>query len=284
MSALTGVHLDGFMQADSALEGDEILEAVTYATNQHLSYQFVPNQFGLYAVNSSVTALAGVPMVEIRLTPLDGWGRIVKRAFDFLAALAGLIVLSPVFLIITAIMLATDPGPVFYRHTRLARSGKNVRVLKFRSMQWKYCTGPKRPFKTAEEVFAAMGRQDLIEQFQRDMKVEDDPRVTRLGKFLRKTSLDELPQLLNVLHGDMSLVGPRPILAAELERYGTGAPTFLALKPGITGLWQISGRNDISYEERVKLDIFYVENWSIWMDIKIILKTAWSVMASRGAY
>lgn len=284
MSALTGVHLDGFMQADSALEGEEILEAVAYATNHHLSYQFVPNQFGLYAVNSTVTAFAGVPMVEIRLTPLEGWGRIVKRSFDVLGALLGLIILSPVFLLIFLIMLVTDPGPIFYRHARLARSGQTVGVLKFRSMQWKYCTGPKRPFKTAEEAFKAMGRPDLAEEFQRDMKVEDDPRVTPLGRFLRKTSLDELPQLVNVLAGNMSLVGPRPILLAELERYGTGAPTFLALKPGITGLWQISGRSDISYDERVKLDIYYVENWSLWLDIKIVLKTAWSVLASRGAY
>lgn len=284
MSALTGVHLDGFMQADSALEGEEILSAVAYATNHHLSYQFVPNQFGLYAVNSTITALAGIPVVEIRLTPLEGWGRIVKRSFDVLGALFGLIVLSPVFLMIAFIMSLTDPGPVFYRHTRLARSGQNVRVLKFRSMQWKYCTGPKRLYKTAEEAFAAMGRPDLAEEFRRDMKVADDPRVTRLGRFLRRTSLDELPQLINVLSGQMSLVGPRPILARELERYGSGAPTFLALKPGITGLWQISGRSDISYEERVKLDIYYVENWSLLMDIKIVLKTAWSVLASRGAY
>jgi lipopolysaccharide/colanic/teichoic acid biosynthesis glycosyltransferase len=123
-----------------------------------------------------------------------------------------------------------------------------------------------------------------VEEFKKVQKVENDPRVGRFGSFLRKTSLDELPQFFNVLRGDMSLVGPRPIIPAELEHYGNRSASFLALKPGITGLWQISGRNDISYEDRVKLDIYYVENWNLILDVKILVKTAWVVLFGKGAY
>jgi lipopolysaccharide/colanic/teichoic acid biosynthesis glycosyltransferase len=178
-----------------------------------------------------------------------------------------------------------DPaGPILYRHHRLSRNGVSVPVLKFRTMLWKYCDGPGRPYHSAEETLTAMGREDLIEEFHRMQKIENDPRVSRLGKFLRRTSLDELPQLFNVLQGNMSLVGPRPIIQAELEHYGDRGAVFLALKPGITGLWQISGRSDISYEDRVKLDIYYVEHWTLFLDIRILLKTLRTMLNGKGAY
>jgi exopolysaccharide biosynthesis polyprenyl glycosylphosphotransferase len=276
--------IDEIIQADSALDQDEVLGLVNYATNHHMSYRFIPNQFGVYATNSQMANLAGIPMIEIRLTPLDGWGRIVKRAFDLVGSLCGLLLLSPVFVAVIITTMVRDPGPVFYRHRRLSRAGGDVHVMKFRSMLWQYCTGPERPYKTAEEAFTAMGRPELIAEFKRDQKVADDPRVSRFGRFLRKSSIDELPQLLNVLRGDMSLVGPRPIMPVELARYGDQGASFLALKPGITGLWQISGRNDISYDDRVKLDIYYVENWSLWLDIKILLKTVVAIVLRKGAY
>jgi exopolysaccharide biosynthesis polyprenyl glycosylphosphotransferase len=282
---LSNVTLDEIIQADSALGQDEVLELVNYATNHYISYRFVPNQFGLYATNSSLTSLAGIPMIEIRLTPLEGWGRIAKRAFDWLGSLAALILLSPVFLILAILIKLREPdAPVIYRHRRLSRNGLDVYVLKFRTMSWRYSQGPGRPYKTAEDAFRAMGREDLIAEFRRVQKVENDPRVGKFGLFLRKTSLDELPQFFNVLHGEMSLVGPRPIIPSELEHYGDRSASFLALKPGITGLWQISGRNDISYEDRVKLDIYYVENWSLGLDMKILLKTAVTILFGKGAY
>jgi lipopolysaccharide/colanic/teichoic acid biosynthesis glycosyltransferase len=151
-------------------------------------------------------------------------------------------------------------------------------------MMWKYSDGPDRPYKNALETFKAMGREDLIPEFNKVQKVEDDPRVSRFGRFLRKTSLDELPQLFNVLLGDMSMVGPRPIIPMELEHYGDRSASFLALKPGCTGLWVISGRSDVSYEDRVKLDIYYVENWSLMLDLKILVKTVLTVINGRGAY
>jgi len=196
-----------------------------------------------------------------------------------------LIVLSPVLAAVALMLKLRDPsGPVLYRHHRLSRNGMPVSVFKFRTMLWRYCDGPGRPFKSAEETFKAMGRADLIEEFHRMQKVENDPRVSRFGRFLRKTSLDELPQLINVLRGDMSLVGPRPIIKAELGHYGDQGATFLALKPGMTGLWQISGRNDISYDDRVKLDIYYVEHWSLLLDTKILMKTAVTFLGGNGAY
>ena len=276
--------IDEIMQADSALDQDQVLELVNYATNNYISYRFVPNQFGLYATNSTLSSMAGIPMIEIRLTPLDGWGRIMKRAFDVVGAALGLIILSPVFAVIALLIKLRDPGPVFYRHRRLSRAGEDVFVYKFRSMKQKYTEDPQYAGKTPEQIFRQLGRPELVAEFRKAQKVQDDPRVSGIGRFLRRTSLDELPQLINAFRGDMSLVGPRPITPAELERYGDQGASFLALKPGITGLWQISGRNDISYDERVKLDIYYVENWSLHLDIKILLKTVLAILKRKGAY
>jgi exopolysaccharide biosynthesis polyprenyl glycosylphosphotransferase len=279
------IPLDQIIQADSALDQDQVLHMVTYAANKHISYRFIPNQFGLYASNSAVGTLAGVTMVELRLTPLDGWGRVAKRIFDLIGATVALVMFSPLLLLVALLVKVKDPsGPLIFKHRRLSRNGNEVFIYKFRTMIWKYCDGPDRPFKSAEETFRAMGRQDLIKEFQKNQKVENDPRVSRFGRILRKTSLDELPQLFNVLKGDLSMVGPRPIIPLELAHYGEHRASFLALKPGLTGLWQISGRSDISYEERVKLDIYYVEHWSLMLDIRILLKTVLAVFKTRGAY
>jgi undecaprenyl-phosphate galactose phosphotransferase len=151
-------------------------------------------------------------------------------------------------------------------------------------MKQYYSVDPQFKGKTPPEIFRQLGRPELAEEFERDQKVQRDPRVSKIGGFLRRTSLDELPQLINAWVGDLSLVGPRPIVPKELERYGEQGASFLALKPGITGLWQISGRSDIGYDERVKLDIYYVENWSLWLDFKIILSTIRVIFTHDGAY
>jgi exopolysaccharide biosynthesis polyprenyl glycosylphosphotransferase len=277
--------LDQIIQADSAFDAEAVLEMVSYASNHHINYRFVPNQFGLYAARSVVGTLGGVTMVEMRLTPLEGWGRIAKRLFDIIGSLMFLVLLAPAFVAIAALIKLKDPKePLIFRHRRLSRDGQPVFIYKFRTMLWKYCDGPNRPFRSAEETFKAMGREDLVREFQKTQKVEQDPRVSRFGKFLRRTSLDELPQLWNVLKGDLSMVGPRPIIPAELDHYGEHKASFLALKPGLTGLWQISGRSDLSYEERVKLDIYYVEHWSLLLDVRILLKTVFALLGTRGAY
>ena len=208
----------------------------------------------------------------------------IKRAFDIVASLVGLVVLAPILLIIALAIKLTDPGPVLYRHRRLTRTGRPIRILKFRTMAVRYSTGENFSGKTDSQIFLEMGRPDLADEFLVCHKVRRDPRVTRVGHFLRRNSLDELPQLWNILKGELSLVGPRPIVDAELERYGSGGTRLLSLKPGLTGLWQISGRSDVSYEERVRLDLFYVEHWSLWLDVKIVFRTLEAVFQRRGAY
>lgn len=169
---------------------------------------------------------------------------VLKRGVDVVGAVTGLIVLAPLFAIVALLVKVSDPtGPVFYRQNRLGHLGRQIGVLKFRTMRWAYSTGPDRPFRTAQEAFVAMGREDLLEEFELTQKVADDPRVSALGALLRRTSLDELPQLVNVLLGHLSLVGPRPITAPELAKYGQHGDTFLTAKPGVTGLWQVSGRS-----------------------------------------
>jgi exopolysaccharide biosynthesis polyprenyl glycosylphosphotransferase len=285
ITTLGAISLDQIIQADSNLNQERILDMVRYATNHHISYRFIPNQFGLYAANAAVGNLAGVTMVELRLTPLEGWGRVAKRIFDVIGSSLALVMLAPVLIAVAAMIKLKDPsGPLIFRHRRLSRDGAEIYLYKFRTMIWKYCDGPDRPFKSAEDTFRAMGRPELIEEFRRVQKVGDDPRVSRFGRILRRTSLDELPQLVNVFKGDLSLVGPRPIIPSELEHYGNRSASFLALKPGCTGLWVISGRNDVSYEERVKLDIYYVENWSLLLDLRILLKTVGAIIGRQGAY
>jgi lipopolysaccharide/colanic/teichoic acid biosynthesis glycosyltransferase len=225
-----------------------------------------------------------MPMVAMKGTSLDHRSRMVKRGFDLISASLGLVILSPLFLLFAITIKITDPGPVFYSHKRLSRTGRVINILKFRSMKEQYCVGGGFSGKTELDIFGEMDRPDLAEEFTRDQKVKNDPRVSPIGGFLRRTSLDELPQLINILRGEISLVGPRPIVTAELEKYGSERSSLVSLKPGLTGLWQVSGRSDVSYEERVKLDIFYIENWSLWLDIKIILRTMVTVLSGRGAY
>lgn len=276
--------IDEIIQADSELPEEEVLALVAYANKNQVTYRFVPNNFGMYATQSTMQVMAGVPLLEVRRTPLEGWGRIIKRAFDLAIVIPASVLLLPVFAVIGIIIKLTDPGPVFYRHKRLSRSGKDIYVYKFRSLIVKYSTGAGYTGKTDAEIFIEMGRPELVEEFKKAQKLNDDPRVSKVGKILRKISLDELPQLINVLKGDMSLVGPRPIVMDEVEHYGEQAFKFFALKPGLVGLWQVSGRSDVDYDERVKLDIFYVENWSLWLDIKIIAKAFVTVLSGKGAY
>jgi exopolysaccharide biosynthesis polyprenyl glycosylphosphotransferase len=283
--ATARVPIDEIVQADLSLDQATMTNLIGFATSRGISYRFVPNQFGVYAAGATLGMVGGIPVMEVRLTPLEGWGRLSKRAFDTVGALVGLILLSPIALAIVVALKVTEPtAPVLYQQMRIGRGGRPIGVLKFRSMSWAHSVGPGRPFASAGEAFGAMGREDLVSEFQIHHKVADDPRVTTIGRFLRKTSLDELPQFFNVLRGELSLVGPRPITLAEYERYGLGGPTYLALKPGITGLWQVSGRSDVGYNERVKLDIHYVENWNLALDVRIILKTVAVVLARHGAY
>ncbi|MGI3780946.1 MAG: sugar transferase [Janthinobacterium lividum] len=279
------VRIDEIVQTDTTLTRDEATRLMALANDRGMGYRFVPDLFGVFAASSTMSTVDGIPVMEVRLTSLDGWATIGKRVVDVVGSIFGLVLLAPLLIAVASLVKINDPaGPVLYRQQRLGRGGRAIGVFKFRSMLWEYSTGADRPYQTAEQAFIAMGREDLVEEFAVDQKVADDPRVSSLGKFLRRTSLDELPQLFNSLAGHLSLVGPRPITPVELERYGVHQRSFLALKPGITGLWQVSGRSDVGYDQRVKLDVFYAENWSTLLDVSILARTLTTVAARRGAY
>jgi Undecaprenyl-phosphate galactose phosphotransferase WbaP len=181
----------------------------------------------------------------------------------------------PLIALLAVFIRLETPGRVFFRHSRVGLSGRTFVMLKFRTM-----------VMSADQVLQAYLDEHPAAraEWQSSQKLKDDPRITRMGRFLRRTSLDELPQLWNVLRGEMSLVGPRPIIAGEVERYAGGYTLYQRVRPGITGLWQVSGRNDLAYAERVRLDEYYVRNWSIWLDLYILLRTGWAALSGEGAY
>ena len=261
----------------------KIFEAVR---NNHLAYRFIPAQSEFYTGNNTVEIIAGFPVIAVHQTPLIGWGRVVKRVMDIILSLLGLIITSPIILIAAIAIKINDPkGPVVYKHTRITRFGTPFSIYKMRSMCWKYSTGKHASGKSAEQVFKEMGREDLAKEYKETHKVKEDPRITPVGKFIRRTSIDELPQLLNVILGHLSLVGPRAMLKKELPKYRqqAGGDVVLSVKSGVTGLWQVSGRSDSTVEERVRLELYYVQNWSLWLDFKILLKTLLVVFRGSGA-
>lgn len=226
--------------------------------------------FGSHSV--SVGHFGGLEMMnQTRMKAL----RWEKDVLDLIATIIVLVLTSPLMVVIALLVKATSSGPIFYKAKRLGKKGCLIDVYKFRSM---YADADKRLEKLLEE------NKDLASEYRKCFKLKNDPRVTPFGRLLRKTSLDELPQLQNVIKREMSLVGPRPIVEEEVKYYGDNYDVFSSVKPGITGLWQASGRSDASYEERVALDIYYILNWSPWMDIWILIRTFFSVILLRGAY
>lgn len=262
------------------LKNRKVYEA---ALTHHIGYSFVPSEVELYSGKNIVDVLSGYPIISVSQTPLIGWGEAYKRVFDIVGALAALLIAMPIMLILGIIIKLTDRGPLIYKHRRIGKQGKPFWTYKLRSMYLKYSSGKAGSGKTDVEIFKEMGREDLIEEFQRNQKVAKDPRIMPVGRFIRATSLDELPQLFNILKGDLSLVGPRPVVKDELKHYKEHGSIFLSIKPGLTGLWQVSGRSDLDYAERVNLDIYYVQNWSFWLDIKILFRTIGVVLRKTGA-
>jgi Undecaprenyl-phosphate galactose phosphotransferase WbaP len=220
----------------------------------------------------SCGALAGMEMRNARMLHSH---RLAKRVLDLALGFAAASMAAPVLLVIALLVKLTSRGPVFFGHYRIGRDGRNFKAWKFRTM---HVDGDRVLRDHLERNAAAR------EEWERDQKLRDDPRVTPLGKFLRKASLDELPQIWNVLRGEMSLVGPRPIVTSEVWRYGTRFKLYTAVRPGITGLWQVSGRNETTYDERVRFDEYYVRNWSPWLDVYILARTAPILIKSTGAY
>lgn len=209
-----------------------------------------------------------VATVQSGLLPL-------KRGFDVLAATAGLILLTPIFAIIVVYLSLCERGPIFYSHERIGRGGRKFKCLKFRTM----CVNANAAL---QEHLAE--NPDASREWAATQKLKNDPRVFPFGRTLRRTSLDELPQLINILKGEMSVVGPRPVTEPELERYGAGRIDYLSVRPGLTGLWQVSGRNDVSFESRVSLDLKYIHGWSMLLDIWIVILTFKVVFFQKGSY
>lgn len=201
--------------------------------------------------------------------------RSLKYSFDFVCTLIGTILISPVLAVIAVCIYFDSPGPVIFKHIRIGKNGKAFGCYKFRTM----CMDAD---KKLAELLA--NDAEAKKEWEKDFKLKNDPRVTKIGKFLRRTSLDELPQIFNVLKGEMSLVGPRPVVEAELEKYGEYLDDYLMVRPGITGMWQVNGRSDTTYEERVHMDSWYVRNWSIWIDVMLLWRTVKSVVKCEGAY
>ncbi|MFA5829592.1 MAG: sugar transferase [Candidatus Gracilibacteria bacterium] len=261
--------VEEIIQTKSDLKKEEATQLLEFCRENHLSFSFVPSLLEVQQTNVETIAMAGIPVIKLKPTALDGWSKIIKRIFDIFGGIIGLIIFSPIFLVIAIAIKLDSKGTIFFKFlddgSRVKRVGEHGRLFyfyKFRTMH------PKTHNLRYTELAKQNTRSDspLV-------KIKNDPRVTKVGKFLRKTSLDELPQLLNVLKGEMSLVGPRPHLPEEVAKYQKRHRFVLTIKPGITGLAQISGRSDLNFEEEIRLDTFYIEHWSLWLDIKIILKT-----------
>jgi exopolysaccharide biosynthesis polyprenyl glycosylphosphotransferase len=231
----------------------------------------VPDLFQLSLGGVDVEAINGIPLISVKQTALTGWNLAAKRIFDLVFTLPFMLVTLPIWLLIAAAIKLDSPGPVFFKQERAGKHGKPFKVYKFRSM-----------VQDAEAEQNTLAAQN--EASGPLFKMRDDPRRTRTGRFIRRTSLDELPQFINVVRGEMSVVGPRPALFSEVAQYQEWQRKRLEIQPGITGLWQVSGRSDLSFDEMVMLDIYYGENWSLGADIRIILRTVPQLLFGDGAY
>jgi Undecaprenyl-phosphate galactose phosphotransferase WbaP len=286
---ISGIEIYGEIKEipQKRIRADEVIVALRGASSERLTeiveistsiapvVHIIPDLYGLASTGVTTHDLDGMLLLEMedRLARLRN--RTMKKAFDIAMSVIALIIFSPVFLAIVIIIKMDSRGPSVFGHKRVGKGGSAFTCYKFRTM-----------VVNAQEVLQDLLQKDpeAKQQWDQDFKLKDDPRITRIGSLLRKTSLDELPQLFNVLKGEMSLVGPRPIVEEEIGRYGNKAKYFFKVTPGITGLWQVSGRNDIDYDERVMLDEYYAKNWSLWLDIEIIIRTFGAVLKKEGAY
>ncbi len=249
----------------------KIMGIVHECQRRNVRARIVPDLFQMSLSQVNVEDLGGVPLISVREVSISKGALLVKRAVDIVGAVVGLTLGAPLLALIALAVRLDSPGPVIFRQTRVGLHGRLFEMYKFRSMH-----------VGAEE------QQDMLAEFNEAdgpiFKIKDDPRLTRVGRILRRMSLDELPQLVNVLRGEMSLVGPRPPIPSEVEKYQEWHKKRLEAPPGMTGLWQVSGRSRLSFDEMVLLDIYYIENWSLWLDLKILLRTIPKVLMGEGAY
>jgi exopolysaccharide biosynthesis polyprenyl glycosylphosphotransferase len=269
--------VDEIIQCDPNLSKVEMLRLFDFANDHHIAFKYVADLLEVKVLRSVASEILGVPVVEVKRTTLEGWGRVMKRIMDIVISSLLIIFLSPVLLAVTIMIKLDSKGPVFFSEKddgaplyRVGEGGKLFKYFKFRSMV------PNSDGMRYRELADKNLRGDgpLV-------KIKNDPRVTRVGKLIRRWSLDELPEIFLVFIGRMSLVGPRPHLPEEVAKYENHQRKTLTVKPGITGLAQVSGRSDLMFEEEVKLDVYYLENWSILLDFSILLKTPLAVLKHR---
>ena len=244
------------------------LEAAEY---YHKTFRYAPDvlqsSIGRLVINIDL----GIPIIEVPETTLTGWARVVKRAIDIVGSAAALLTVWPLLLFLSWLVRIDSPGPSIYTHVRIGRGRKFV-LYKFRTMKIEHCVGEQYGGAVAEDLYRRLVRAQSYRQGPVP-KIVNDPRLTRVGEWLRRFSLDELPQFWNILKGDMSLVGPRPHYPSEVARYAKHHRKVLAVKPGLTGLAQVNGRADLDFDDEVRLDRYYIEHWSLWLDLRILLRT-----------
>lgn len=261
------------MSARNHFEDVKIIEKFSPHTD-NLSIIPAVGDIPLYGAETYHIFSQDLLIMRLKNNLSKAWPKLLKRAFDVVVSLLLILILFPLLLMVS-LLVKKDGGSVFFGHKRIGYNRKPFQCYKFRSMA-----------VNSQELLHELLTNNIEarEEWEKDFKLKDDPRITRIGSFIRKSSIDELPQLWNVIRGDMSLVGPRPVVAEELERYGDKSSFYIGTKPGITGLWQVSGRNDIDYKRRVELDAWYVRNWSLWYDMVILVKTIKVVFGKKGAY
>ncbi|OGE79777.1 MAG: hypothetical protein A2660_00685 [Candidatus Doudnabacteria bacterium RIFCSPHIGHO2_01_FULL_45_18] len=261
--------VDELLVADAFFDQKISAAILRFCRDYGIRFNFVPNLFETSATNIAVETISGIPIIVLKRTPLEGWGRVIKRVLDFLISGTALIVLSPILLLIAILIKLTSKGPVFFHQPRAAGMGE-FECYKFRTMHYAMSEGTDSGDKLREELEKQNARQGPF------VKIKNDPRVIPIGRFLRKTKLDELPQLWHIFLGQMSLVGPRVHMVKEVDHFRQDYKHLFVLKPGATGLTQITQASDnpeLSFEEEIRLDAFYIENWSIWLDFYILFKT-----------
>lgn len=278
LDKLEGRQVHSIIQTELYAQNDKNNDILNYAQTHHIAYRFIPGNTELFVGKIDVELFrSSIPVIAVHQTALIGWGQVAKRIFDLIIALSMLIVLSPLMLLLAVLIKLFGGGSVFFKQIRLTRYNHKFVVYKFRTQY------PQYDGTTPEEAFSRMGKPELAKKYRQNGDyLAKDPRVTPIGRFLRKTSLDELPQLFNVVVGHLSLVGPRALVPEELDMYSK-KHAILSVKSGLTGLAQVSGRRDISFEERRKLDVYYVQNWTFWLDVVILLKTIRVIFSGEGA-
>ena len=249
----------------------QILRILNECEKHKVRVKVVPDLYEMTLNRVAVDDINGIPLIGVREVNIRGWNFAVKRAIDIVLCLVTAVVLSPLFVLAAVALVLDTPGPIFFKQIRIGRGGKPFVCYKFRSMR----DGAEKELDQLADMNEATGPL---------FKIKNDPRLTRMGRFFRRTSLDEFPQIINVLRGDMSLVGPRPPLPQEAAQYEEWHKKRLEVAPGMSGLWQVSGRSLLTFDEMVMLDLFYIENWSLSLDLKIMLRTVPSVLLANGAY